>query len=115
MNVTPSFFDRNLILVDICDYLDGNKYPTNKLYFYSHTYPPPRDNKLMIDTTSGIPYSLWLDLKRDICKSAHETGKTLSVLTEKGYTITLVVLSQGTNLPMVWPSRIVVTIATLHL
>ena len=74
VNVTPSFFGRNPTFFDICDYLDGNNYLTNQLYFYPHTYPSPRNTKLMIDTTFAIPHSRWLDLKRDICKSTHKAA-----------------------------------------
>ena len=39
--ITNDLLDESLKLVDICDYLDGAKYPVHCLYFCRSTYPPP--------------------------------------------------------------------------
>ncbi len=55
-------------LIDICDYLTGQKYPVSRLSFYPKTYPPP----LSLDKSTG-----WSSLSRDLSKAAHTAGNSI--------------------------------------
>lgn len=57
--------------INMCDYLNGGRFPTVQLRFCPKAYPPPSSNEQMKgkETCPG-----WEDLKRDICISAHEAG-----------------------------------------
>jgi hypothetical protein len=57
-------------IIDICDYLAGQKYPASRLSFCSITYPLPMlYNELSLDKSTG-----WRDLSRDLAKAAHIAG-----------------------------------------
>ena len=73
-----SIFERPLQEVDFCQYLNGGRKPTYRLYFDSEKYPPPKNNEMETDSDK---YEPWINLKRDIQTVAHHSG---SPVTAKG-------------------------------
>ena len=71
--ITNDLLNGSLKLVDICDYLDGAKYPVYRLYFCRSTYPPPLQDSSM-DGSSSESCAGWVSLRRDLCKSAFNDG-----------------------------------------
>ena len=62
--------------IDIAEFLNGQQYPTRRLYFCPKAYPPPAN----IDDMAGsnaLEYQGWKDLKRDLCISAHNAGNPI--------------------------------------
>jgi hypothetical protein len=55
-------------LINICDYLAGQKYPASRLSLCSKTYPLP----LSLDISTE-----WSDLSRDLSKAAHTAGNSI--------------------------------------
>jgi hypothetical protein len=54
-------------LIDICDYLAGQKYPASRLSFCPITYPSSMSyDELSLDKSTG-----WRDLSHDLAKAAH--------------------------------------------
>jgi hypothetical protein len=60
-------------LIDICNFLGGEKYPAIRLHFSSSDYLPPKTNE---DRSSdlAIKCSGWADLCRDLMSAAHHAG-----------------------------------------
>ena len=63
-DVSSSLFQRNPLSIDLCDYLNGQQYPTRRLYFCPKAYPPPTNNADMAGKNAK-EYQGWKDLKRD--------------------------------------------------
>ena len=82
-DVSSSLFERSPQLIDICDYLNGQQYPTTRLYFSPKAYPPPTSNADMAGKNAK-EYQGWKDLKRDLCISAHSAGNPIISNGKKG-------------------------------
>lgn len=67
----------DLEVVDLCDYLNGGRYPTSRLYFCPKTYPPPSNNDEMKGKDAANKCRGWHDLKRDIERAAHSAGSPI--------------------------------------
>jgi hypothetical protein len=63
-------------MIDICDYLGGQKYPAVQLDFCHVTYPPPHSNKEM-SSTNAHKCTRWGDLSRDLAVAAHGAGHSI--------------------------------------
>jgi hypothetical protein len=60
-------------LINICDYLAGQKYPASRLSICPITYPPPMSyDELSLDKSTG-----WRDLSCDLAKPAHTAGNSI--------------------------------------
>ena len=64
-------------MLDICDFLGGQKYPTARLYFCIIKYPPPQSNEDMICREIDNKCPGWIDLKWDVMVAAHEAGNPI--------------------------------------
>lgn len=73
--ISSKIFDQCAQEIDICDYLNGNKYPTKRLYFCPQRYPPPNDNEMSGKNSNQCKG--WMDLKRDLEISAHQAGNPI--------------------------------------
>jgi hypothetical protein len=62
-----------LSLIDISDYLGGQKYPARRLSFCPTTYPPPTLDEEMTSRKSPC----WCDLSRALGTAAHEAGNPI--------------------------------------
>jgi len=78
-------------LIDICDFLGGEKYPTMRLHFSSTDYPPPKTNE---DMSIDLASSGWADLCRDLMTAAHSAGN--SIICNGSSTVTNKVFMCGT-------------------
>jgi hypothetical protein len=65
------------LMIDICAFLGGQKYPTTRLYFYRLKYLPMQSNEEMICKEKNNKYPGWMDLKRDLMIAAHEAGNPI--------------------------------------
>ena len=72
--LTNNFMSTPLPLIDICDFLGGEKYPTMRLHFSSTDYPPPKTNE---DMSIDLASSGWADLCRDLMTAAHSAGNSI--------------------------------------
>jgi hypothetical protein len=64
-------------MIDICDFLGGQKYLTMRLYFCRLKYPPPQSNENMICREKDSKCPGWIDLKCDVMVVAHEAGNPI--------------------------------------
>lgn len=71
-----SIFDRPPQNVDICHYLEAQKYPTRRLYFCPETYPPPANDEEMEHVKSN-KCAKWMSLKKDLHTAAHDAGSPI--------------------------------------
>ena len=67
--INNDLLNGSLKLVDICDFLDGEKYPVHRIYFCRSTYPPPLQDASM-DGSSSESCAGRVSLRHDLCKSA---------------------------------------------
>ena len=71
--VNSGTFDKPPQDIDICNILDAQRYPIKCLYFCPKKYPPPLEGEMSV-TKQCIG---WVDLKRDLCTSAHSAGNPI--------------------------------------
>ena len=64
-------------MLDICDFLCGQKYPTARLYFCKIKYLPPQSNKDMICRETNNKCCGWIDIKCDVMVAAQEVGNPI--------------------------------------
>ena len=76
--INEKTFEQSAELVNVCDYLEGSKYPVKRFYFSLAKYLPPQHESDMICTDNSKQCAGWLDLKRDLCIAAHENGHTIA-------------------------------------
>ena len=62
--------------VDIVHYLNGQKYPTHKLYFSRVDYEPPSFSPFLDDSDLS-KVSSWISLKKDLCQAAQGAGSPI--------------------------------------
>jgi hypothetical protein len=72
--LTNDFMPTPPPLIDICNFLGGEKYPTMRLHFSSTDYPSPKTNE---DMSIDLASSGWADLSRDLMTAAHSTGNSI--------------------------------------
>ena len=60
--------------IDICDYLEAGKYPTERLYFSPATYPPPQNDEEMQCAERNNKCEGWLNIKRDLQVASLDEG-----------------------------------------
>ena len=75
-SLTTSIFHSPPSEVDICSYLEGAKYPTERLYFSTSMYSPPLDHAQM-SSKEGVFFRGWINLKRDLEIAAIEAGHAI--------------------------------------
>ncbi len=73
MGDVSKIFTNETTIIDIANYLNGQSYPTERLYFCPVNYNPPPSN------TAKIPKGIesFVHLKRDLEKSALENGNPI--------------------------------------
>ena len=72
--LTNDFLSTPPLLIDICEFLGGAKYPAMRLHFSSTDYPPPKTNE---DMSCDLDSSGWSDLCRDLMTAAHSAGNNI--------------------------------------
>ena len=73
-SVTTKIFSPPPVEINICDYLEAGKYPTERLYFSPATYPPPQNDEEMQCAERNNKCEGWLNLKRDLQVASLEEG-----------------------------------------
>ena len=73
-SVTTNIFSPPPVRIDICDYLEAGKYPTERLYFSPATYPPPQNDEGMQCAERNNKCEGWLNLKRDLQVASLDEG-----------------------------------------
>jgi hypothetical protein len=63
------------VKVNICDYINGQKRPMQRLYFPPEKYPPPPNDAAM--KSKEAKWKGWIDLKQDLETSAHDHGNPI--------------------------------------
>jgi len=76
-NNVLSIFGRPPEKVDICDFLKGRKYPSQRLYFCPRTYPPPTNDDEMLRENDKQPVKGWVHLKNNLCRAARDAGNPI--------------------------------------
>ena len=71
-------------LVEICDYLEGQMYPVQRLCFCPRTYPPPKSNDEMKGSDKTNKCVGWNKLRRDLQIKAHDRGNPISFIGHDG-------------------------------
>jgi hypothetical protein len=61
--------------IDICEYLNGGKYPASRLIFCPNTFVPTFSDHQM--TTNSEQCRGWTDLRRALCIAAFESGNPI--------------------------------------
>ncbi len=79
MGAVDEILDKEFTTIDIAKCLNGQDRPTERLYFCSKMYPPPPSSITQIPQD----FISWIHLKRDLEKSALESGNP--ILSNGGY------------------------------
>ena len=63
--------------IDLCEYLNGNKYPAARLAFCPTMYKPPSTNEEMSSKVLSEQCQGWIDLRRALELAAWESGNPI--------------------------------------
>ena len=63
--------------IDICEYVNGKKYPAARLAFCPTTYKPPSSHEEMSSKVLSDQCQGWIDLRRDLELAAWESGNPI--------------------------------------
>jgi hypothetical protein len=63
--------------IDLCEYLNGNKYPAAMLAFCPTTYKPPSTNEEMSSKVLVEQCHGWIELRRALELAAWESGSPI--------------------------------------